>query len=281
MQPKRPISRSSTPIEFAPLILDLEPEQEVKEVSSKCRDGVKLVAAIGGIIIFLMVGGYYWVFKANDRTDIKDSEMTGSIGISTVPVTSAGGSSEKRQILTYGIKSAKLVLENVGGQDIMKVLVQDKAPAGITWTYEWTKNNEPFGKSDSVSGFRRGDNLSVKVIPFDGENYGNGKVLSVEIKNTVPRMVDGQSAILEGKKLTYHLKAVDADGDTLTYSLIDGPSGATIDQKSGAITWFNVPDDLQKFDLKVKINDGQNGEIIYPVTVNFPQPVKEKLTAQK
>ncbi len=280
MQPKRPISRSSTPIEFAPLILDLEPEQEVKEDSRKSQGGVKLVAAIVGIIIFLMAGGY-WVYKANDRTDIKDSEMTRSIVISPVPGTSAGGSHEKRQILTYGIKSAKLVLENTGGQDIMKVLIQEKAPAGITWAYEWTKNNEPFGKSDSVSGFRRGDKLSVKVVPFDGENYGNGKVLSVEIKNTVPRVVDGQSAILEGKKLTYHLKAVDADGDALTYSLIDGPSGATIDQKSGEITWLNVPDDIQKLDLKVKINDGQNGEIIYPVTVNFPQPVKEKLTAQK
>ena len=34
-QPKRPISRSSTPIEFAPLILDLEPE--VKEEPKKKR----------------------------------------------------------------------------------------------------------------------------------------------------------------------------------------------------------------------------------------------------
>ncbi len=33
-QPKRPISRSSTPIEFAPLILNLEPE-EIEEAEKK------------------------------------------------------------------------------------------------------------------------------------------------------------------------------------------------------------------------------------------------------
>ena len=49
-------------------------------------------------------------------------------------------------------------------------------------------------------------------------------------------------------------------------------------QKSGIITWPNVPEDQQKLDLKVKISDGHNGEIIYPVTVNFSQAVKEKLT---
>ena len=39
-QPQRPISRSSTPIEFTPLILDLEPE--VKEEPKKKRGGTVL-----------------------------------------------------------------------------------------------------------------------------------------------------------------------------------------------------------------------------------------------
>ncbi|MDI9560014.1 MAG: hypothetical protein QM235_02355, partial [Pseudomonadota bacterium] len=70
-------------------------------------------------------------------------------------------------------------------------------------------------------------------------------------------------------------------GDTLSYSLVEGPPGVTVDQKSGLITWSNVPEDQQKMDIKVKINDGHNGEIIYQSTVNFSHVDKEKLTAQK
>ena len=129
--------------------------------------------------------------------------------------------------------------------------------------------------------FKRGDNVAVKIMPFDGEKYGNPKVLTTEIKNTVPRIVEDKIVTFDGKQLSYQVKAMDADGDSLTYSLVEGPPGVTIDQKSGIITWSNVPEDKQKLDLKVKINDGHIGEIIYPLTVNFSQVVKEKLTVQK
>jgi hypothetical protein len=277
MQPKRPISRSSTPIEFAPLILDLEPE--IKEEPKKKRGSAKLFAAIVGIVIAIGAVGY-WVLnndnigsKAKKEAQAKKSTALTFSDTSLLP-------DEKKRIFTYGIKDANLMLESVDGQDVMRVLIHEKVPEGTTWIYEWTKNNEPFGKGDNVRGFKRGDSIAVKIIPFDGETYGAAKVLTAEIKNTVPRVVEDQSATFDGKKLTYPLKVIDADGDTLTYSLVEGPPGVTIDQKSGVITWLNVPEDHQKLDLKVKINDGHNGEIIYPATVNFSQVATEKLTAK-
>jgi len=279
MQPKRPISRSSTPIEFAPLILDLESE-EIKETPKKKQGGAKLYALIIGIV--MVIGALaYWGLKNDTVTKKTKDELqannisnVGTSGTSVMPV-------EKQPIFTRGVKNAKLILESMNGQDIMKVSIQEKTPEGITWVYEWTKNNEPFGKGDSVNGFKRGDNIAVKITPFDGENYGVAKVLTTEIKNTVPRVIEGQTATLEGKNLTYQLKAIDPDGDTLSYSLVEGPPGVTVDQKSGLITWSNVPEDQQKMDIKVKINDGHNGEIIYQSTVNFSHVDKEKLTAQK
>ncbi len=280
MQQKRPISRSSTPIEFAPLILDLEPE-EIKEEPKKKRGGAKLFASIVGIAL-IIVALAYWGLK-NDTVvsnTKKESPVKNTINLSTAEPGPAPV--EKQRIFTHGAKNAKLVLEHVGGQDVLKVLIQDKPPEGITWIYEWSKNNEPLGKGETVRGsFKRGDNVTVKMLPFDGENYGAAKLLTTEIKNTVPRVTEGQSATFNDKNLTYQLKATDPDGDTLTYSLIEAPPGVNIDQKSGVITWLNVPEDQQKLDLKVKINDGHNGEIIYQSTVNFSQPVKEKLTAQK
>jgi hypothetical protein len=278
-QAKRPISRSSTPIDFAPLILDLE--AEVREEPEKKRGDAKLFVTLIGIAIVLGAIGYFG-FRENKIEGaakvVQTKTRTSTSGIMPGTIVSPN---EKKGVLTHGIKNAKLVLENVDGQDVMKVSIPDKAPEGITWVYEWTKNNEPFGKGDSVRGFKRGDSIALKIIPYDGENYGAAKVLAVEIKNTVPRIMEGQSATFDGNKLTYQLKAIDADGDTLTYSLVEGPPGVTVEQKSGVISWLNVPEDQQKLELKVKINDGHNGEIIYPATVNFSQAVKEKLTAQK
>jgi len=277
-QPKRPISRSSTPIEFAPLILDLEPE--IKEEPKKKRGSAKLFSTIVGIVIVIGAVGY-WVFN-NDHIESKTKEEAHAKRI-TALITSDTNvlPDEKKRVFTYGVKNAKLMLESADGQDVMRVLVQEKVPEGMALVYEWTKNNEPFGKGDNVRGFKRGDSIAVKIIPFNGENYGAAKILATEIKNTPPHIAEGQSATFEGNKLTYNLKANDADGDTLTYSLVEGPPGVTVDQKSGVITWLNVPEDQQKLDLKIKINDGHNGEIIYPATVNISQAKKEKLTAQK
>jgi hypothetical protein len=277
-QPKRPISRSSTPIEFAPLILDLEPE--VKEEPKKKGGSAKLFSIIVGAVIVIGAVGY-WVIN-NDTIESKTKKEVQAKTSTDMTISDASISpDEKKQIFTHGVKNAKLTLESVDGQDVMKVLVQHKAPEGSMWIYEWTKNNEPYGKGDNVRGFKRGDSIAVKILPFDGENYGAAKIFATEIKNTPPRIAESQSATFEGNKLTYHLKAIDADGDTLTYSLVEGPPGVTVDQKSGVITWLNVPEDQKKLDLKIKINDGHNGEIIYPATVNFTKVEKEKLTAQK
>jgi hypothetical protein len=258
--------------------LDLEPE--VKEEPKKKGGSAKLFSIIVGAVIVIVAVGY-WVFNnaTIESKTKKEAQAKTSIDL-TISDTSVSPD-EKKRIFTHGVQNAKLLLESVDGQDVMRVLIQDKVPEGITWIYEWTKNKEPFGKGDNVRGFKRGDSIAVKILPFDGENYGSAKILATEIKNTPPRIAEGQSATFEGNKLTYNLKANDADGDTLTFSLVEGPPGVTIDQKSGVITWLNVPEDQRKLDLKIKINDGHNGEIIYPATVNISQVEKEKLTAQK
>ena len=276
-QPQRPISRSSTPIEFTPLILDLEPE--VKEEPKKKHGGKFLLMTVVGIAIMLGALSYLGLKKSDTDGQTKIVSLnTKTLGI----ISGASVTPEaKKRIFTHGITNAKLTLENIDGQDVLKVLIQDKAGDGITWVYEWTKNGQPFGRGDSTKDFKRGDNVAVKIMPFDGEKYGNPKILTTEIKNTTPSVVENKTATFDGKQLSYQVKAIDADGDSLTYSLVEGPPGVTIDQKSGIITWSNVPENQQKLDLKVKVNDGHSGEIIYPVTVNFSKVANEKLTTQK
>lgn len=55
----------------------------------------------------------------------------------------------------------------------------------------------------------------------------------------------------------YDAQAVDIDGGTLTYSLLDAPQGATIDAATGRIT---LSTGAGKYDFVVAVDDGQGGE---------------------
>jgi hypothetical protein len=120
-----------------------------------------------------------------------------------------------------------------------------------------------------VSGFKRGDALSVKITPFDGETYGRSKVLSTEIQNVTPKVIEEKNVAFDGKQLKYQLKAVDPDGDSLTYTLVDAPKDMTIDPKSGLIDWTVQPENQEPRTINVKITDGHGGEIVYPLKVSL------------
>ena len=134
-QPQRPISRSSTPIEFTPLILDLEPE--VKEEPKKKHGGKFLLMTVVGIAIMLGALSYLGLKKSDTDGQTKIVSLsTKTLGI----ISGASVTPEaKKRIFTHGITNAKLTLENIDSQDVLKVSIQDKAGDGITWVYEWTK----------------------------------------------------------------------------------------------------------------------------------------------
>ena len=57
----------------------------------------------------------------------------------------------------------------------------------VTVSYEWTKNGEPAGNSKRIEApLRRGDKISVKITPFDGEAHGRSGLLDREIINLPP-----------------------------------------------------------------------------------------------
>jgi len=58
----------------------------------------------------------------------------------------------------------------------------------------------------------------------------------------------------------YQLDSLDADGDSLTYRLVDAPLGALIDADSGELLWF--PEDVavgESYDFTVDVSDGRGG----------------------
>jgi hypothetical protein len=127
-------------------------------------------------------------------------------------------------------------------------------------SYEWIKNGEPAGSEKKIAGtLSRGDKVSVKIIPFDGEVYGRPAILKREIRNLPPMISEDKKFIVKDDLYTYQVKAVDPDGDTLSYALDPAPAGMTIDQLTGLIRW-NIPANFEgKASFAVLVSDGNGG----------------------
>jgi hypothetical protein len=140
----------------------------------------------------------------------------------------------------------------------------------VTIDYEWTKNGEPAGKSKTLEvPLKRGDKISVRIIPFDGEAYGRAVTLEREIRNIPPMISEDRKFNFDGNIWTYQVRAADADGDPLTYSLKSGPQGMTIGAATGAIKW-DVPSGFTgKAPVTVSVTDGHGGEVLQSFTVEI------------
>ncbi len=62
-----------------------------------------------------------------------------------------------------------------------------------------------------------------------------------------------------GEDYTYQAMAIDPDGDSLIYSLVDPIAGMAIDGNTGQITWTPDADTFGLQEITVRVDDGNNG----------------------
>ena len=161
------------------------------------------------------------------------------------------------------ISKVKILPEVFKPGDTLSVEVSASDADGdeVTVSYEWTKNGEPAGNGKRIeTPLRRGDKISVKITPFDGEDYGRFGLVDREIINLPPMIIEDNIFNFDGNMYTDQIKATDPDGDALTYSLKSAPSGMTIGSASGLVKW-NVPAGVTgKTSFTVTVADGHGGE---------------------
>lgn len=111
---------------------------------------------------------------------------------------------------------------------------------GVTFHYQWIINgvkltdDAPVLKGDQ---FKKGDNVSVNVIPYDGTYEGNVfRTWPVVIPNAPPVFTSTPVKEFKGNAYAYAAHAEDPDGDVITYSLV-GSQGMTINPGTGEVTW--------------------------------------------
>jgi hypothetical protein len=192
--------------------------------------------------------------------------------------TTTGGEPRSSANHPPTVDKAKLQLEYVNNKDIVRVVAggTDKDGDEVTLGYEWFRNGEPAGEGDTISEFRRGDKLSVKIIPFDDKDYGSPKTLSMEINNCPPKINEYKEIKFDGNTYIGKIEASDPDGDPLTYSIKSAPPDMTVDPSTGLVKW-NVPPDFKgKASFTASVADGHGGEATQDLSFGIlPQQKKE------
>ena len=74
---------------------------------------------------------------------------------------------------------------------------------------------------------------------------------------------------MSGQLYSYAVRAVDPEGDPLTFTLDAAPAGLTIDPARGLILWSPTAAQLGPQAVKLRVDDGQGGYAVqsYSITV--------------
>jgi hypothetical protein len=109
--------------------------------------------------------------------------------------------------------------------------------------------------------------VSTTVSIDDGYGGADSETFSFTIANTAPVLAAfGEQASTSGVAVSLSPSASDVNGDTLSWSATDLPSGLSIDPNSGAIT--GTPDTVAGYTTIISVADGLGGTDSESVTWN-------------
>jgi hypothetical protein len=96
--------------------------------------------------------------------------------------------------------------------------------------------------------------------------------------NSPPAIVSAPSAPTGRDRYEYAVKAVDPEGDRLTYRLEAAPPGMTIDAETGQIQWSVAPTAAGTHHVRVVVQDVGGGTAFQEFDVSVPSspPVKSE-----
>jgi len=145
----------------------------------------------------------------------------------------------------------------------------------VTYKYQWMVNEETIvgqeGPSLPSGYFRRGDEVRVVAIPFDGTDWGTpANSVAVPILNSPPKIVSTPPERLEeGGLYRYEVQVENADDDTLRFSLKgQPPEGMTIDGASGVVEWqVVIPKEPVTYEYEVVVEDPEGAKSVQKITL--------------
>jgi len=158
----------------------------------------------------------------------------------------------------------------VGGRYLYHIIGYDAEDC----PYYWNRHLATFSLSTAPSGMTIGSysgriewkptttgNYNVTVVYRDPEGLQDTQSFTINVKpsgeNVAPYFVSNPCRFAPiNRKYFYTAKAIDPNGDTLTYSLLSGPAGMTC-STTGYVTW--TPTTSQGVTVSIQASDNKGG----------------------
>jgi hypothetical protein len=148
-------------------------------------------------------------------------------------------------------------------------------------TYKWFRNQTVIKEGDEsfleTIGLSSNDQIMVEVTAHDPSATGNSlRSDPLVLGNNDPKIVSAPPAPSAQDRYEYSVRAIDPDGDPLTYRLETAPPGMTINEQSGHLVWTLPADQPGTIHVKVIAQDGRGGAAYqeFDLTLSVPGPTK-------
>jgi len=144
--------------------------------------------------------------------------------------------------------------------------------------FRWWHNNKVVKQGPEqtldTTGFQTKDTLEVEVTPRDSLSVGKPvRSEAVYVGNSPPKIVSTPAVLVGRERYEYTVKAVDGDGDPLSFLLETAPPGMVIDKETGHLVWQIPPGQLGNHQVRIVAEDGQGGKAFQEFHFTLPAPV--------
>ena len=131
----------------------------------------------------------------------------------------------------------------------------------IDLTYKWYRNEVVIKEGEEsffdTEGLVARDRITVEVTAHDPAATGNSlKSEPLVLGNSTPKIISSPPGSDSQGRFEYTVKTIDQDGDQVNYYLEVAPTGMSISETSGHITWQIPPDQKGISHVKVVAKDG-------------------------
>jgi len=153
---------------------------------------------------------------------------------------------------------------------------KDRDEDEVSFKYQWKINGEKIiGATEEVLqpevDFKKGDEIAVEVVSFDGKEEGIWKAEgNFIVPNSPPRIVSEPEGRMEGGRFNYAVKAEDPDGDPVEFTLENAPQGMIIEPQTGLITWEFDERDVGEYNVQVIASDPEGAKATQDLTLRIP-----------
>jgi RHS repeat-associated protein len=113
-------------------------------------------------------------------------------------------------------------------------------------------------------------NVTVNVVDSAGLSATQSFSVTVAAANQPPAISSTPpTRVVAGQAYVYRILASDPDGDALTYALIAGPSGMSVDEGTASVLWIPSSGQTGTFPVEVQVSDpaGLNATQSFSLTV--------------